>query len=48
MRFEGPIGRLRYMGYGKIRIQQTLDKYGEHKYKQINMIAGGTGITPML
>jgi NAD(P)H-flavin reductase len=39
---KGPVGHMHYLGYGNY----TLDKV-PHSTARINMIAGGTGITPM-
>ncbi len=49
--FRGPNGRLEYMGDGVFNIKQLKSKGGEiieKKVKNIGMIAGGTGITPMI
>ena len=46
---RGPSGLLVYRGRGKFNIKE--DKKGEGKdvvVRQVSMIAGGTGITPML
>jgi len=48
---RGPSGRLVYEGLGAFRIRDEKDRVGPGKQvraKQVNMIAGGTGITPML
>jgi NAD(P)H-flavin reductase len=39
---KGPVGHMHYLGYGKYTLDGTA-----HSTAQINMIAGGTGITPM-
>lgn len=39
----GPFGRIEYLGKGSIRVGKK-----EKKVKMIGMMAGGTGITPML
>ncbi|XP_035497715.2 NADH-cytochrome b5 reductase 2 [Scophthalmus maximus] len=47
--FRGPSGLLVYRGHGQFSIR--LDKKSEpkvRKFKHVGMIAGGTGITPML
>ena len=46
---RGPSGLLVYSGRGKFKVKA--DKNGEGKevvVRQVSMIAGGTGITPML
>jgi ferredoxin-NADP reductase len=40
---KGPVGRLRYNGFGEFQLMRTKM---ENK-KKIGLIAGGTGITPM-
>lgn len=47
--FRGPSGKLQYLGNGKFSIK-TLRKEPAKtvSVKNVNMIAGGTGITPML
>lgn len=44
---KGPIGRFEYLGNGNFRIKKGKDQFSEHTVKNIGMIAGGTGITPM-
>ncbi|KAK0423661.1 hypothetical protein QR680_008261 [Steinernema hermaphroditum] len=47
--FRGPSGLIKYEGNGKFSVNS--DKKSApvaHKFKRIGMIAGGTGITPML
>ena len=47
--FRGPTGRLQYVGKGKFLIKKLRkDPPKPVKAYRINMIAGGTGITPML
>ena len=40
--FEGPKGRLTYLGYGEFKIGKEI----RHKTK-IGCVAGGTGISPV-
>ena len=50
-KFKGPNGRLTYMGNGAFSIKQLKSQGGElvtKNYKNIGMIAGGSGITPMI
>ena len=50
-KFKGPNGRLNYMGNGAFSIKQLKSQGGElvtKNYKNIGMIAGGSGITPMI
>jgi len=44
---KGPKGHLKYKGCGKFTITQRREKVFYRK-KKIGMVAGGTGITPML
>jgi cytochrome-b5 reductase len=44
---KGPKGHLEYLGKGKFTIQHK-NEITTYKKKKIGMIAGGTGITPML
>ncbi|CAH0721575.1 unnamed protein product, partial [Brenthis ino] len=47
--FRGPSGRLQYAGNGKFLIKKLRkDPPVEINVNKVNMIAGGTGITPML
>lgn len=49
MDFRGPQGLIVYEGDGKFAVRK--DKKSapvSRRFKQIGMIAGGTGITPML
>lgn len=41
---EGPIGRIKYLGYGKI---EKMKKELKHPKMRICLLAGGSGITPM-
>ena len=44
---QGPKGRLTYKGHGVFNIRQG-DEIKTHKVSKVGMMAGGTGITPML
>lgn len=46
--FRGPTGKLKYLGQGKFDVRRPNKAPVELKAQNINMIAGGTGITPML
>lgn len=46
--FRGPTGKLQYLGDGQFQIKRPNKPINNIKAKYINMIAGGTGITPML
>lgn len=47
--FRGPSGRLVYKGHGKFSIKiLRKDPPAEYNVKRVVMLAGGTGITPML
>lgn len=46
--FRGPIGKLQYAGNGKFGIRRPNKPPVDLRSAYINMIAGGTGITPML
>lgn len=47
--FRGPSGKLQYHGDGKFQVRKLRkDPPNNIKAKRVNMIAGGTGITPML
>lgn len=47
--FRGPSGKLQYNGNGKFQIRKLRKDPPTNIYgKRLNMIAGGTGITPML
>jgi len=41
---EGPIGKLKYLGYGEFIMQK---KPLKHKKNKIGLLAAGSGITPM-
>lgn len=45
---KGPKGHLNYKGKGKFTIKQMRKPISERSVKNVGMIAGGTGITPML
>jgi len=45
---KGPKGNLKYLGQGKFSIKELRKPEVERTAKKIGMIAGGTGITPML
>jgi cytochrome-b5 reductase len=47
--FRGPSGKLKYLGNGKFSIKKLRNEPPQEvKVKNVNMIAGGSGITPML
>jgi len=47
--FRGPSGKLQYLGKGKFSIKKLRkDPPQNVQVKKVNMIAGGSGITPML
>lgn len=46
--FRGPTGKLQYLGNGKFCIRRPNKAPVDLKSEHINMIAGGSGITPML
>lgn len=47
--FRGPSGKLQYLGNGKFAIKKLRkDPPKVYNVKKVNMIAGGSGITPML
>lgn len=46
--FRGPTGKLQYLGAGEFCIRRPNKEPVNLKAQYINMIAGGTGITPML
>lgn len=45
---KGPKGHLNYLGKGKFTIKEMRKPISQRNVKNIGMIAGGTGITPML
>jgi len=45
---KGPKGHLNYLGKGKFTIKEMRKPLSERSVKHVGMIAGGTGITPML
>ena len=45
---KGPTGRFEYLGKGSFRMKTGKDAYADRSVKHFGMIAGGTGITPML
>ena len=45
---KGPKGHLTYLGSGKFTVKQMRKPLEERNAKHFGMIAGGTGITPML
>lgn len=49
MDFRGPSGLIVYEGSGQFAVKplKTAEPV-RHKYKNVGMIAGGSGITPML
>lgn len=48
MLMRGPKGHLDYTGKGKFTIARKRNHIVPHHKKKIGMVAGGTGITPML
>ncbi|KAL1492238.1 hypothetical protein ABEB36_012719 [Hypothenemus hampei] len=45
---RGPLGKIKYIDRSTFAIQATAKSKAQiHKVKKVNMIAGGTGITPM-
>lgn len=50
IQFRGPVGRIQYKGQGQFSMKATKPKDPPTivKARSVNMIAGGTGITPML
>jgi len=51
MTMKGPVGRYIYKGLGEFHIKKDFNAptFDNHKtYKHVGMLAGGTGITPML
>lgn len=49
IKVRGPFGKLTYFGDGNFKILKKFKPltYLEKKYKQVGMIAAGSGITPM-
>ena len=45
---KGPKGHLDYKGRGQFSIAHKKDNVVQYRKKKIGMVAGGTGITPML
>ena len=45
---RGPSGKIRYHGKGVFEVEKGRDRKEKQVYKRIGMIAGGSGITPML
>lgn len=45
---KGPKGHLDYKGRGQFSIAHKRDNVVQYNKKKIGMVAGGTGITPML
>ena len=45
---RGPKGNCEYKGQGKFTIRRGRENIVDYQVKKIGMIAGGTGITPML
>jgi cytochrome-b5 reductase len=45
---RGPHGRFEYLGRGKYTLRQGKDKVVTRKVDRMAMMAGGTGVTPML
>lgn len=48
MEMRGPKGHMTYLGQGKFTVKQMRKPLEERQAKHFGMIAGGTGITPML
>lgn len=50
MDFRGPLGRIVYkgIGYFQIRKDRNSDEHQIRHFRKIGLIAGGTGIAPML
>lgn len=48
MMMKGPKGHLRYLGEGRFTVKELRKPIVERKAKAFGLIAGGTGITPML
>ena len=48
MMMKGPKGHLHYKGRGHLTIKHKQNQLHAHSKKKIGMVAGGTGITPML
>ena len=47
--FRGPSGLIVYKGHGKFHVRPNKKSLPKEKtFKKVSMIAGGTGITPML
>jgi cytochrome-b5 reductase len=50
VQIKGPVGRIYYKGCGEFSIRRELkasSPYNPYKFKQLGMIAGGSGITPI-
>lgn len=45
---KGPHGHIKYKGNGRFRFEKGKSNFTDRRVKKIGMIAGGTGITPML
>merc|ERR1712008_93029 len=45
---KGPKGHLRYLGQGKFTLKEMRKPLQTRQAKKFGMVAGGTGITPML
>ncbi|KAL5260528.1 hypothetical protein ACHWQZ_G010610 [Mnemiopsis leidyi] len=45
---RGPCGKIRYLGKGEFETEKSKDNIAKLRCKRIGMIAGGSGITPML
>ena len=48
MLMKGPKGHLDYLGKGRYTIVHKRNEKQEYRKRRIGMVAGGTGITPML
>jgi cytochrome-b5 reductase len=48
MHIKGPTGRIEYKAHGHFVVKTGRDQFREVRVKRVGMIAGGTGVTPML
>lgn len=47
IKVQGPNGRFHYLGNGEVMVKVPAEKDRRNKYTRINMVAGGSGLTPM-